>query len=128
MIKSTELGTRGVRVQFVLSVANIIEEVQASFPEVTVVGIADDYRFVGPVRYAPWAASCVTARQSTEGGELRCLWRLNMLGGAKAIRSTARINMATDKEHKAVCSLSSAATGSCCAPEARTLYKRDLGA
>ena len=41
---------------FILSVASIVERVQAAFPDVTIVGLADDYRFVGPVDEAMDAA------------------------------------------------------------------------
>ena len=33
---------------FVLSIATIVEDIAREFPTVTVVGLADDYRFVGP--------------------------------------------------------------------------------
>ena len=41
---------------FVLSVAAIAEDVAARYPSVTVLGFADDYRFIGPVRDALDAA------------------------------------------------------------------------
>ena len=33
---------------FVLSIATIVEDIVREFPTVTVIGLADDYRFVGP--------------------------------------------------------------------------------
>ena len=52
---------------FILSVANIIEEVQRTFPDVTVVGIADDYRFVGPAQAALDAAAIYRTRVAAAG-------------------------------------------------------------
>ena len=41
---------------FILSIASIAEDVAARFPDVTILGFADDYRFVGPVQLAMDAA------------------------------------------------------------------------
>ena len=42
---------------FILSVASIVERVQELYEDVTIVGLADDYRFVGPVDAAMDAAA-----------------------------------------------------------------------
>ena len=42
---------------FILSVAPIVERVKRLFDDVTIVGLADDYRFVGPVDAAMDAAA-----------------------------------------------------------------------
>eukprot|EP01043_Picozoa_sp_COSAG02_P018210 COSAG02_NODE_844_length_16583_cov_116.650267_6_plen_144_part_00 len=41
---------------FVLSVASIAEDVAKKYPSVTILGFADDYRFIGPVQDALDAA------------------------------------------------------------------------
>ena len=47
---------------FVLSIATIVEEISLEFPTVTVVGLADDYRFVGPCLDAMDAAAAYRQR------------------------------------------------------------------
>ena len=41
---------------FILSIASIAEDVATRFPDVTILGFVDDYRFLGPVQQAMDAA------------------------------------------------------------------------
>ena len=52
---------------FVLSIATIVEEISLEFPTVTVVGLADDYRFVGPCLDAMDAAAAYRQRVEAVG-------------------------------------------------------------
>ena len=54
---------------FVLSIAGIIEKVQAAFPEVTIIGLADDYRFLGEGS-APLDAADMYRREVTRAGHV----------------------------------------------------------
>ena len=42
---------------FILSIASLVEEIAAKYTEVTIVGLADDYRFIGPAQSALDAAA-----------------------------------------------------------------------
>ena len=52
---------------FILSVASIVERVKDLFDDVTIVGLADDYRFVGPVDAAMDAAAMYKTQVEAAG-------------------------------------------------------------